>query len=549
MQSLRHCTAAVLALLASVSLSAQAPPAGPPQGESELLVIVGGTQIGREEVRISRVSGNWVISSSASFGPPLNLRVNRFETTYTADWQPVDLHIDAVQGTRTIGLATSFSMTAAINEITQNGVTNSKTDQITARAVVLPNNFYAGYEVLAARLATTPVGGDVPVYVAPQAEIRVSVTAITPGQVQTPSGSVPTRRFDVVFHNPNGPLDASLTIDDQSRFVRLEIPTASLAVVRADLATVSTRIETTSNPTDAGVTIPASGFVLDGTITTPPAEGTLRHPAVVLVGGSGQTGRDGTVAGIPIFAQLAGSLADKGVVVLRYDKRGTGKSGGRLETATLQDYADDLIAAVKWLARRKDVDSRRIAVAGHGDGGWVALLAASKEKKVASVVLMAAPGTTGSDLVLEQQRHALDVLKASEAERQEKIALQQKIDEAVITEKGWQGIPPAVRRQADTPWFRSYLLFDPAKIVSKVKQPILILQGDIDVQVPKAHADRLAALARARKKSPPVDVRHFAGINHLLVPATTGEVAEYRDLGDKTISPDIPNAIAEWLRR
>ncbi len=536
-------------LLATVALSAQAPPVEPPLGESELLVLLGGTQIGREEVRLSRVSGNWIVSSSATFGPPINLTVQRFETTYAADWQPVDLHIDAMQGTRALGLATSFSMTSAINEITQNGVTNSKTDQISVRAVVLPNNFYAGYEVLAVRLATTPVGGDIPVYVAPQMEIRVSVKAIVPGQIQTPAGIVRTRRFDLVYHNPSGALDASVTIDDASRFVRLEIPTAALVVVRSDLATVATRARTAGNPTDADVTIPASGFVLDGTITTPPVEGTLRHPAVVLIGGSAQTNRDETVAGIPVFAQLAGSLAEKGAVVLRYDRRGTGKSGGRVETATLADYADDLVAAVKWLAKRKDVDPKRIAVAGHTDGGWVALLAAAREKKVGSVILIGTPGTTGAEMILEQQRHALDLLKAPEAERQEKIALQQKIHEAVITERGWQGIPPAMRRQADTPWFRSYLLFDPAAAIAKVKQPILILQGDLDTQVPKEHADRLAGLARARKKAPAVEVRHLAGVNHLLVPAATGEVAEYRDLTDKTVAAEAASAIAEWLRR
>ena len=91
--------------------------------------------------------------------------------------------------------------------------------------------------------------------------------------------------------------------------------------------------------------------------------------------------RDEVVAGIPIFAQLAGALAKQGFVVLRYDKRGVGQSGGRSERATLQDYADDLTAAVKWLAKRKDIDPRRIAVAGHSEGGAVAMLAAAREKQ------------------------------------------------------------------------------------------------------------------------------------------------------------------------
>jgi pimeloyl-ACP methyl ester carboxylesterase len=447
-----------------------------------------------------------------------------------------------------LSLATSFSVTSAINEITQNGVTNSKTDQISARAVVLPNNIYAGYEVLAARLSATAVGGDVPVYVAPQAEIRVTVKAITPEEIQTPAGTVATRRYDVSYQNPGGPLDAKIVIDDRSRFVRLEIPGASLLVVRADLATVATRTQTMRNPTDTDVTIPASGFVLDGTVTTPPAQGTLRHPAAVLVGGSPQAGRDETVAGVAMFAQLAGALADKGFVVLRYDKRGVGQSGGRIESATLQDYADDVIAAVKWITRRKDVDPRHIMLVGHGEGGWVAMLAA-KEKRIASLVFVGTPGTSGADLILEQQRHALDLLQTPAAERQTKIDLQKKIHAAVIAERGWEGIPPAMRRQADTPWFRSLLLFDPARVMPKVKQPILILQADLDTQVPPSHADKLAELARARKKAPAVDVKHIPGINHLLVPATTGEIAEYDQLKDRTVSAAVAQAIDEWRRR
>ena len=73
--------------------------------------------------------------------------------------------------------------------------------------------------------------------------------------------------------------------------------------------------------------------------------------------------------------------------MLRYDKRGVGQSGGRSERATLQDYADDLIAAVKWLAKRQDIDPKRIAVAGHSEGGAVAMLAAAREKKISSLVL------------------------------------------------------------------------------------------------------------------------------------------------------------------
>ena len=269
----------------------------------------------------------------------------------------------------------------------------------------------------------------------------------------------------------------------------------------------------------------------------------------MLVGGTAPVDRDEAVAGIPIFTQLAGALAERGFLVLRYDKRGVGQSGGRDERATLQDYADDLLAVVRWLRKRKDVDPRRVAVAGYGEGGAVALIAAGREKNISSLVLIAAPGTTGSELVLEQQRHALDTLKTPDAERQEKIALQQKIHQALKSDKGWEEVPQELRDQAETPWFKSFLLFDPATAMPRVKQPILIVQGGRDTQVLPHHADRLAELAKARKNAPPVEVVQLAPLNHLLVPAETGEISEYPTLKERTVSPDVADAISKWLLR
>ena len=128
---------------------------------------------------------------------------------------------------------------------------------------------------------------------------------------------------------------------------------------------------------------------------------------------------------------------------------------------------------------------------------------------------------------------------ATDQERQAKIELQKRIQNAVIADKGWESIPPELRAQADSAWFRSLLLFDPAKVMPKIKQPILIIQGDLDQQVFPHHADRShrwRAPARRRRPSKPL---HLPGINHLLVPATTGDVSEYGSLPDKTITPAV----------
>ena len=409
-------------------------------------------------------------------------------------------------------ISTSFGLTTAVNEITQNGATSSKTDQVSARTVVLPNNFYAAYEALAARLATSSPGAEIPIYVPPQGEVKITVKDVSPETIQTPAATVSLRKFTVVLQNVGADLDATIAIDARNRFARLEMPAATLAVVRSDLASVGSPPADSAQPDRRRRQHPGAGFNIAGTLTMPKGEGRLRHPTVVLVGGSGPVDRDETVAGIPIFAQLADALAERGFMVLRYDKRGVGQSGGRIETVTLEDYADDVIAIVKWLAKRDDVDPRT-------DGGRRPQRGRLSRDDCRSEARRRSPRSCwlpppvrrGADLVLEQQRHQLELMKLPDTERQQKIDLQQKVQAAVISEQGWEGVPEEVRTQADTPWFRSLLQFDPARVMPQIKQPILIVQGDLDTQVPPHHAEQLAELARKRKKAAADRIRPSAG--------------------------------------
>lgn len=548
---MKYLTRYLLPWIPAVTLAAsggvpQAPT--PATGEAVFSVFLAGREIGREQVNLARVGTDWIITATSRIGPPIDVTASRFELKYSADWQPIELRAEGRIRQATVALSTSFGLTTAVSEITQNAVTTSKTDQISARAVVLPNNFFAAYEALAARLVGLTAGADLPAYIVPQTEIRIAVRGVTRGQFQTAAGVVNTSRYSIAFRNPDGELPAELSVDDRGRFAQLEIPTATLLVSRQDLASVSTRAQTARNPTDADVRIPSAGFTLAGTITTPPATaGRLRSPAVLLVAGSGVVERDAVVAGIPIFAQLAGDLAERGFVVLRYDRRGGGQSGGRLETVTLQDYAEDVVAAVKWLERRKDVDKRRITVAGHAEGGATALLAAAREKKIASLVLMSSFGTKGVDLILEQQQYSLDVLKTPASERPSKVELQKKILDAAMTGKGLEDLPPEIRARVDSPWYRSVLLFDPAAAMPRVRQPIQVAHGELDKQIPPHHAKRLVELANARKKAPPAALAILPRLNHLLVPAVTGDLTEYATLPEKRVSPDVARVIAEWL--
>jgi len=156
--------------------------------------------------------------------------------------------------------------------------------------------------------------------------------------------------------------------------------------------------------------------------------------------------------------------------------------------------------------------------------------------------------TTGMDLVMEQQKHALSLMAITDGERRERTELQTSINQAVITGKGWDKIPEYLRRAADTPWFLSFLTFDATKAMKDVRQPILIVQGELDAQVEPKNADLLEAMAKKRKNGT-VDVVKAPGVNHLLTPATTGDVAEYGSLRDKHVAASVTQPIATWLQK
>ncbi len=537
-----------LALLVAAPAAAQQPAAG--ASTTSYTLFLRGQPAGRETVTVTSSPGGVIVAGEGRINAPIDATLRRAEVRYGADWSPQSLAIESVINGGEVVLRTTFTGGQAISEGTQLGQPVSKTDPVSPQALVLPNTFWGAYAAVARRLVDAAPGAEYRVYVAPIAEIGMRVAAVVREQVQVGTTTFPVRRFDLVIANPGGDLAVALTATESGDLVRLTVPASAIDLLRDDVASATSRTQFYSNPGDEAATIPGAGFNIGATLTRPRAAAAgARLPAVVLHGSSGANDRDGTIAGIPALGQLAGALADAGFLVVRYDKRGSGQTGGRLESATIADFADDMRTVFKWLADRKDVDAKRIALVGHGDGAWVALQAAARERDVAAVVAIAAPASTGAQLVLEQQQHTFDSANTPEADRAAKVAAQQQLNAAVLTGKGWEGIPAAIRQQADTPWFQSLLAFDPAKVVDDVRQPLLVVHGERDRQVTVGHATRLAALARARGKSRSVDVVIVPGVNHLLVPATTGAVAEYATLPDRNISKQATSAVAEWLTR
>jgi dipeptidyl aminopeptidase/acylaminoacyl peptidase len=93
------------------------------------------------------------------------------------------------------------------------------------------------------------------------------------------------------------------------------------------------------------------------------------------------------------------------------------------------------------------------------------------------------------------------------------------------------------------------LTFDPAKAITRVRQPMLIVHPALDREVPAYHGEQLAQLARSRQRAKTADYVQLPGVNHLLARATTGEVAEYGTLPDRSVSPAVILELTSWLTR
>jgi pimeloyl-ACP methyl ester carboxylesterase len=548
---IRAGTIGLIAALAAVALAGRPLGAQAPAATSTFTVFLRSTPIGNEQVSVERSNGGWTISGSGRVGPPLNLVLRSFQVRYDVEWRPMNLRVDSTLGGRSSVLETNVANGTARNELTPlGGPAVTQADPVDPRALFLPNLFVAPWEAFAARLKSAAPGESFAVYRPGQGSFSAKAGESTMEQIKTVERLISARRTRVTFELANAPpLDVEIWGDEGGRLLRVRIPVEGLEFAREDIASVSARLVTISRPNDEDIRIPGNGFSLAGTVSKP-ANAAGRLPAVVLIGPTRTTDRDETAFGIPIFGELSAAIADAGFVVLRYDKRGVGQSGGRTEAARLTDFADDAKAAIKTMSERKDVDRRRLAVVGHAEGGWLAMLAAAGNGRVSAVGLMATAGVTGQELNLYQVVHGLERSGRPESERQATTELQKKIQQAVITGKGWEyvDIPAPTKRQAETPYFQSFLTFDPAKVMKDLDQPVLILHGALDMETPVSNADRLETLAKARKKAT-VETVKVPAVNHLLAAATTGEQDEYPRLTDRRVSGAITRALVEWLQR
>ncbi|MDC8773533.1 alpha/beta hydrolase family protein [Roseateles albus] len=309
-----------------------------------------------------------------------------------------------------------------------------------------------------------------------------------------------------------------------------------------------------------------------GTLTIPRGKGPFA--AVVLLAGSGAHTRDAGMSLHKTLWVLADHLTRMGIVVLRYDKRGVGLTGGQAHPhSTINDYADDALGAVRFLAQQRSVDPTKIGLIGHSEGGTVAaLVAGTAPTEVRFVAMMAGMGLSGihlkslqdaverraegmpDELVVANQKQEFELFEiaASPRDHGQALAAMQTATKALpddvkkLLEIPPEGPPDEAFDGLLTPWFRHFIGIDTSAILERVRVPLLAMIGEKDMQVPAKENLTAIRQALARSGNRQATVLELPGLNHNFQTAKSGRAFEYL-LIEETVAPSAMQTLTRWV--
>ena len=265
-------------------------------------------------------------------------------------------------------------------------------------------------------------------------------------------------------------------------------------------------------------------------------------PVVIIIAGSGPTDMDGNNAGMTnnSLLYLARELAANGIASVRYDKRGIGKSaaaGSREEDLRFDHYINDAAAWAEKLGN--DARFNKIVIAGHSEGSLIGMVAANRSKTVDAYVSIAGCGSPAYEILEKQlQGQPMQI-------QQESAVICKELREGRTVEE----IPfyfSALYRRSVQPYLISWFAYDPAVEIARLNIPVLIIQGDKDIQVGTEEAAKLYAA------QPSASMHIINDMNHVLKHCTTmqqmAQLATYKD-ADLPIKPELVPLIVEFIKK
>ncbi|MFO0661798.1 MAG: alpha/beta fold hydrolase [Polyangiaceae bacterium] len=301
-------------------------------------------------------------------------------------------------------------------------------------------------------------------------------------------------------------LEARVEVNAEGLIERAVIPEQGLeALPEGAKPPVPAPRETPAEVTETALEILREGVPLRGTLWLP-RNRSERVPVVLIAPGSGPTDRDGNNhSGLrtDMYRMLAIELAKHGVGSLRFDKRGVGQSGRNFDpaTMTIDDLVQDTAAWLDQLRQAASIGS--ITLMGHSEGGEVALLVAQRHS-IDGLILIATAGRTHRVVLREQLSRRLS---------QEQLTRFDHIADEIAAGRRVSDVPPemwSVLRPTVQTFVRSDLDLDPLPLMSRVRAPTTVIQGDADVQIRPKDARLLHGAKRDSK------LFIVPGMNHVL---------------------------------
>ena len=329
-------------------------------------------------------------------------------------------------------------------------------------------------------------------------------------------------------------------------------------------------------------------FVYEGVNTKLKYGATLTYPSnkeksplIILITGSGKQDRDETLFNHKPFAVLADYFTKKGYAVLRVDDRGMGKSTGDFNQSTSEDFAQDVEEHINFAKGLKEIDTTKIGLCGHSEGGLIAPLVASRNKSVSFIILMAGPGIDITEMMVLQNEGVLRSNGVSKDATAAYLPLYKAFMEIAIkntdnaialakakelvnnwfesTNKEWVKATTGINSKAEADKFASILLYqlsskwwkffasyNPQPTLEKLKCPVLAINGGTDIQV-IADANLKGIESSLKKgKNKHFTIKKFDGLNHLFQKCKTCTVSEYPDL-ETTIELEVLDYMYNWL--
>lgn len=301
-----------------------------------------------------------------------------------------------------------------------------------------------------------------------------------------------------------------------------------------------------------------------------PAE-SRKLPAVILVPGTGAIDRDGTIAYHKLFYVIADYLNRNGFAVIRYDKRGVGKSSGVYDGGTIEELTTDVESVFEFLKCRKEVDPKRIGFLGHSMGGGIAYSAAAGLNDAAFVISLGTPGISGEEHLYEQRERLLRsahlperLIAANSKLMKELVAVSRVYSTDFVMQHldslSKTFLPDSLKNSSKdirfisgnllafcNPLNKSGIEYDPAESLCKLKCPVLVLNGEKDYVVDCVHAEKIGAVLK-KSGNNKVTVKTYPHLNHLFQTCQTGSLQEYIWI-EETVSPKVLKDILSWLER